>query len=176
MEGMSELRELLLEKRPVQWNMLPDIEFYMDQVISYMTRQHIGLEDGELLTPAMVNNYIKHGLLPRASGKKYAREHIVYLTAICLLKQVLSIPDTGRLLKHHMNSHSTEEFYDNYLRILDESLNEVADNLSVPQDEQALTDQILRLAISSYAQKLACQRLLKLLPGEEKTKKEEKGR
>lgn len=168
--GTEELKNILMTRRPVEWAMLPDIEFYMDQVISFMTRQHIGLEDGELLTPAMVNNYIKHGLLPRAKGKKYAREHIVYLTAICLLKQVLSITDTGLLLKHQMKGEDPSEFYEKYRRILDEALSAVADSLTPPEDEQALASEILRLAVSSYAQKLACQRLMELLPKEEKEK------
>ena len=169
-DGIEELKNTLMTRRPVEWALLPDIEFYMDQVVSFMTRQHIGLEDGELLTPAMVNNYIKHGLLPRAKGKKYAREHIVYLTAICLLKQVLSITDTGLLLKQQMNEESPAQFYEKYRSILDESFTSVANSLSAPEDNQALTDEILRLAISSYAQKLVCQRLMELLPKEEKEK------
>ena len=82
--GIEELKNTLMTRRPVEWALLPDIEFYMDQVISFMTRQHIGLEDGELLTPAMVNNYIKHGLLPRAKGKKIRQR------AYCLSHSYLS--------------------------------------------------------------------------------------
>ena len=41
----------------------------------------------------MVNNYTKSGLVPRADGKKYGREHLAYLTAICILKRVMSAKD-----------------------------------------------------------------------------------
>lgn len=70
----------------------------MDQLISYMPRQLIHYGEGEALTSAMVNNYIKDGALPRADGKRYSRTHLAYLTAICALKQVLSVKDAGALL------------------------------------------------------------------------------
>lgn len=47
---------------------LPDIGLYMDQLISYMPRQLIHYGEGEALTSAMVNNYIKDGALPRPTG------------------------------------------------------------------------------------------------------------
>ena len=43
------------------WKELPDIGLYMDQLISYMPRQLIHYGEGESLTSAMVNNYIKDG-------------------------------------------------------------------------------------------------------------------
>ena len=84
-ERIKELIYRLEHSRPENWDKIPDIDLYMDQIIGYMKRQHIGLEfDGdESLTPAMINNYMKSDLLPRAHGKKYDREHIGYLTAIC---------------------------------------------------------------------------------------------
>ena len=82
-ERINELVSRLENSRPESWDKIPDIDLYMDQVIGYMKRQHIGLEcEGEeTLTPAMINNYMKSSLLPRAHGKKYDREHIGYLTA-----------------------------------------------------------------------------------------------
>jgi len=143
--------------------MIPDIDLYMDQVISYMTRQHIGLEmdgDEENLTSAMINNYIKSGLLPRAKGKKYNREHICYLTAICLLKQVLSVNEAGVLLSNQMEHRDIRDFYDNYNQVLDEEYNKVADEISDSATGEELAQTALRLAVSSYAQKLACKKIL----------------
>ena len=44
MRELDEFKDKLRHARPEQWDLIPDIELYMDQVISYMTRQHIGLE------------------------------------------------------------------------------------------------------------------------------------
>ena len=63
-EEIRELKERLERERPVEWEAFPDIGLYMDQLISYMPRQLIHYGEGESLTSAMVNNYIKDGLVP----------------------------------------------------------------------------------------------------------------
>ena len=119
---MEDMKHILEEKRPAKWEEIPDIDLYMDQVLSYMMRQHAGLELDENLTSAMINNCMKKDLLPRARGKKYNREHIAYLTAICLLKQVLSVTDTGELLSSQIQQRQEEEirsFYTKYTEMMD---------------------------------------------------------
>ena len=86
MEEIRELKERLERERPVEWEAFPDIGLYMDQLISYMPRQLIHYGEGESLTSAMVNNYIKDGAMPRAEGKRYSRTHLAYLTALCALR------------------------------------------------------------------------------------------
>ncbi len=168
--NMETLKKILEEKRPNKWENIPDIELYMDQVLSYMGRQHVGFELDESLTSAMVNNYIKKDLLPRAKGKSYNREHIAYLTAICLLKQVLSITDVGELLKLHIPEREEgkiQAFYENYIKTMDEEFQKISTVIDQDASQQQLADLALRLAVSSYGQKLACQQILEKL-GKEK--------
>lgn len=160
---MDTIKKILEEKRPNKWEDIPDIDLYMDQVLSYMPRQHAGLELDENLTAAMVNNYIKKGLLPRAKGKKYNQEHIAYLTAICLLKQVLSVTDTGELLKARIEDGEVRDFYERYIQVMDEEFKKVSASLEETKDKAQLSEAALRLAVSSYAQKLACEQMLKEL-------------
>ena len=91
MEELAELKEQLARRRPDGWDGLPDIPLYMDQVVGYLSRQMIPTGDSDTLTSAMINNYIKDGLVERANGKKYGQEHLAYLTAIAALKQVMSV-------------------------------------------------------------------------------------
>lgn len=110
MEDLTELRQRLRTQRPVAWEQLPDFALYMDQVLSYMDRQVIRFDEDDGLTSAMVNNYTKSGLVPRAAGKKYNREHLAYLTAICVLKRVMSTRDMDLLIKHiepHIERHGS---------------------------------------------------------------------
>lgn len=162
---LAELRSELSSSRPEAWDQIPDIDLYMDQVIMFMQRQHIGLEisSEETLTSAMINNYIKSGILPRANGKKYSREHIGYLTAICLLKQILSVSDTGALLSKKMKSEDISVFYDEYKKILDREYSAVAEKIEGCDTESKMANAALELAVSSYAQKLACQQLVDML-------------
>ena len=79
MEEISAFRRQLETHRPADWETLPDFPLYMDQVLSYMERQTIRLDESDALTASMVNNYTKNALVPRAEGKKYNREHLAYL-------------------------------------------------------------------------------------------------
>jgi len=163
---MKELTELIARfrtERPADWEDLPDIELYRDQVLSYMKRQHSLQPDGAQLTGAMINNYIKSGLLPRTNGKKYTRDHLVYLTAICSLKHVLSVGETDDLLKLQPLITDAKDFYEQYLEKMEKAFQETAECLDKDNTKEQLAAIALELAISSYARKLACEKLLDLL-------------
>ena len=82
-----------------EWETLPDIGLYMDQVITLMERTFGGaLPKGEI-TKSMVNNYVKVELIPRPVGKKYDREHLAMLLMIGVLKQALSMDSVARVLR-----------------------------------------------------------------------------
>jgi len=142
----------------------------MDQLISYMPRQQIAGRDEDRLTPAMVNNYIKAGVLERAKGKRYSREHLAELTIICLLKQVISVKDAA-LLASKAEGKDVRTIYEEYLEELDRALKDVANKLDENLDESELPKAIMRLAVESYAYKLACQRLIDILREKEDKKK-----
>ena len=58
------------------WEQLPDFGLYMDQVMTYAEKCFAGVAEAEqkLMTPAMMNNYVKGGLVDRPVGKKYSRD------------------------------------------------------------------------------------------------------
>lgn len=163
MKDLIELIDRLSSERPADWDSLPDIELYRDQVLNYMKRQHSLQPENAQLTGAMINNYIKSGLLPRANGKKYIKDHLVYLTAICSLKQVLSVSETDDLLKLQPNMADAKGFYEEYLDKMDKAFRETSKRLEEDSTEEQLAATALQLAISSYAQKLACEKILDLL-------------
>ncbi len=182
-ESLEKLRLRLREERPAAWDNMPDLALYMDQALSYMPRQLIHLGETDTLTAAMVNNYIKDGLMPRAEGKKYTRVHLAYLTAICTYKQVLSVKDTHRLLQCQLDALMPDTpadegialLYSRFVREMDCVLSETAERLP---DGDASREQIamvaFQMALQSYASKLACQQLLDLLLPEEPSKKAKK--
>lgn len=173
MKSLENFKEQLENLRPESWEQIPDIDLYMDQVIGYMERQHIGLAPSgdENLTAAMINNYAKNGLLPRAKGKRYNREHLAYLTAICLLKQVLTVSETGALLEKQMEHSDIRTFYDNYLQILDSTFTETAQQLCEEESEEVLTELALTMAVESYAKMLTCKEILHAIAPDAEPKK-----
>lgn len=97
-----------------EWEDLPDIGLYMDQVITYIERQLrpiMGEGNGHFITASMINNYAKAKVIPRTEGKKYAQEHIALLLAVFALKRVLSLQDLADLLGGLSDTESIVEFY-----------------------------------------------------------------
>lgn len=175
MDELQTLKARMEQERPVPWEDLPDIALYMDQLISYMPRQLIRFDEGGALTPAMVNNYIKDGLVPRAEGKRYGPIHLGYLTAVVALKQVLTVRDIGALMGAGRALEKTPpEQYAYFRDALDRALTDTAQVIDPEAGEPDLAKMALDFAVRSYANQLACQRILHILqPQEDKKRKKE---
>ena len=156
MDELVQLMEQLRTHLPVGWEHLPDFPLYMDQVLSYMDRQVLRFEDDDGLTAAMVNNYTKGGLVPRAEGKKYNQEHLAYLTVICILKRVMSAKDMGVTLEAQLRQQpSVQAGYERFRTSLSEAMNRIADEMERFPDEEQVADAAVRFALMSYAAGLA---------------------
>ena len=161
---MTDLLSRLRDQRPVDWDQLPDFSLYMDQVLSYMDRQVIRFDGDDGLTAAMVNNYTKSGLAPRAEGKKYGREHLAYFTAICVLKRVMSTRDMDLLIREELQDRPVREGYGAFCQSLDKALNLTAGEMeSRPGGEEDLADAAIHFALLSYAAGVAGNRCVSLL-------------
>lgn len=177
MEELNALKDAMKAVRPTPWEEFPDLSLYMDQVLSFMPRQLVNLGRGDNLTAAMINNYIKDGVLPRAEGKRYNRTHLAYLTAICALKQVLSVRETHQLIQagdklgQGEKEESVRQAYEWFREALDRAMGDTAAALPDSLSEEELPKVALELALRSYADKLACQYILSLLPQPEERKK-----
>lgn len=178
MDELLELKQRMEQERPVSWDQLPDIALYMDQIISFMPGQLIRFDDREALTSAMVNNYIKDGLVPRAEGKRYGPIHLGYLTAVCALKKVLPVRDIGVLFSAGQEHEKTpEELYQYFCHALDRALTDAASSLDANAQREDLARMALDLALRSYANQLACARILDILqPPAEETEKKSKSK
>ena len=80
---------------------LPDLELYMDQVVTFLEKQLYIFQNSTLdkqITPSMINNYVKGEVLPAPVSKKYAKEHLALIEEICTLKQVLSIAEVKQII------------------------------------------------------------------------------
>ena len=177
MDEVLKIKELMVSDRPNGWDTLPDIDLYMDQVVSYLPRQTVGGK-APAITSAMINNYVKDGLMPRACGKRYHKEHLVYLTTIGLLKNVLTVKDMKLLLDHEIHEGNEEAFYEHFLARVDEAFS--GTNLGLEEDlkEEELAEAAMFLALTSCAAKTACEHLLTVIrsrePQEEPKAKKEK--
>ena len=169
MNDLTALQKRLREQRPVEWNQLPDFALYMDQVLSYMDRQVLRFDGDDGLTAAMVNNYTKSGLAPRAEGKKYSREHLAYFTAICILKRVMSTRDMDLLIRQELQGErGIADGYAAFCGSLDQALNITAGELEQRAENGQLSDAgtadaAIHFALLSYAAGVASSRCVALL-------------
>ncbi len=164
MELAEQLIESLTKIAPASYESLPDIELYMDQVLEYLSRKPVSLRQDDKLTAAMVNNYTKDGLLPRANGKRYSQEHLAHLILISRLKQVLSVKDTGTLLRANKQTGADQDVYTEFCTMVRHVTEALTASLSSAQCD--IAHLAMQLAVESYLSKVACEYLIDLLPRE----------
>lgn len=165
--------EQITAHEPVSWERLPEIDLYMDQVITYMDKQLCLFqrsENNKLLTSSMINNYVKDGLLPRPQHKKYSREHLAGLMIICLLKQVLSIPDISTLAKELQSELSMEELHEAFSSMQKEALSQVCQRVNdqAREGEAGLKKLALILSVEANARRIVAERILSELDDKKK--------
>lgn len=107
----SIITDLTLNK-DIKLSDIPDLELYMDQVITLFDKKlsHFKRnEDDKILTKTMINNYTKNKILIPPIKKKYTKNHIILLSLIYCLKQSLSISDIGLLFKDIISKNDNLE-------------------------------------------------------------------
>lgn len=171
-DKIAEWAKKIQETERVEWDRLPEIYLYMDQVLTYMEKQLSLFErDGEnsLLTSSMINNYVKDGVLPRPEQKKYSREHLALLTVICMLKQVLSIQDISTLMRNLLQDASHSEMYNRFCDAQAAALREVCQRVqsTAQKGDAELTRLAIELSVEANARRTAAERILSELAKEQ---------
>ncbi len=174
-DNFAGFEDQMKHQRPVDWEHLPDFSLYMDQVLSYMERQLILGNGQDTLTAAMVNNYTKSGLVPRAEGKKYNREHIAYLTAVCVLKRVMATKDIDLVIRQELQQRNdVQAGYEEFCKSLDLAITATCQEMEAYPDTGTLADSAIHFALLSYAAGVASQHYVNQLRSETSSAKNEK--
>lgn len=185
-EWLSELTNFSLPK----WKNLPDLDLYMDQVVTYLERElePLTVEGREkMITTWMINNYVKGDLLDSPVHKKYSKEHLAYLLAICSIKQILSISDIASLFKFQKNNERDSAVIYEFFRttqstmvksIANDSISklipmlEKGEQVSDLEAECFLYNFIFKLAIEAEVKKIIATKMLALVTENSDNKKE----
>ncbi|MCR5790066.1 MAG: DUF1836 domain-containing protein [Lachnospiraceae bacterium] len=107
------------------WEDIPDIGLYMEQVVTLMTQylNYLPTETAKksdkeelfLITPAAINNYVRTRIMPEPVKKRYYRIHIAYLIMICTLKQSLSIAMLKQLIPPETSEEEIRQIYSDFV-------------------------------------------------------------
>ena len=161
--SLEELRADIAARELIDYELLPYIDLYMDQIITLMSEQNKDERHRVPLTSSMINNYTKQGVLPRAQGKRYTRDHLVDLTLLIYLKEVMPIANIGELRQLLAEAGDPAWRYRNISEALSRGRQGILDLL--PQEagnQEELVLQILRLGLFSYVARQTALDLLDL--------------
>jgi DNA-binding transcriptional MerR regulator len=184
-------KERTEQKKLPSWQEIPDIGLYMDQVIrlmeDYLSAFESADESDKLITPSMINNYVKMGIIPPPEKKKYNRLHIALLIVVCVLKQIISIADVKAVLEIKLKSSEASVCYDSFREIVNASTSSVfaiVDELTGGIDKfiegNDLIDIAVLVSVFSNVGKSVSQKIISLetastpLPVSKEEKKAEK--
>lgn len=167
---------------------LPDIDLYMDQVVTFLDKQLSIFQTSSLdkqITSSMINNYVKGEVVSAPISKKYNREHLALIQEVCTLKQVLTIAEVKQIIdeRYRKENVNKEEVFNTFKNLVNEKNKEAIDLTKslLGQIEQndltALTDLSVSLALTANSFINISKRLLflnRLYQQEENRKKEKK--
>ena len=144
-----------------KWEELPDIDLYMDQVIALMNRYLDNRTKDKMITPSMVNNYVKMKVMPAPVKKKYTREHLMYLIVICVLKQVIPLSSVETVLKDGLEQTEPAVFYGRFRELYGDAFRTAAEEtISLTAAGASRTDAMLSLAMKAQAEQNLAEDLL----------------
>ena len=158
MQEQEERIEKVIKHHIPRWNELPEIDLYLDQVVNYLEK-YLGIlnvnRDEKIITKTMINNYVKLGIMPAPEKKKYNKSHIAYLMVICILKQVYSIGDIGKLISETIKFFELSKAYNRFCANIEVSIKNVFIRKEFPHIDRMTEEQyLLKNVVQAVADKL----------------------
>lgn len=165
------------------WDMLPDIDLYMDQAVSVVSKylevpNTIGMNHS--ITPSMINNYVKLKIIPSPNKKKYSKIHLAYLMIVCTLKQTLDMSTIQQIIPITLNDDEVRKTYDSFVKNQHTAFNYVFGQTRAVADpiftlegdnQDRINDLIMQVSVSANLFKLLTEKIAHL-PNEEENQNE----
>ena len=111
----NEIKKRLAEDvrnfRLPRYQEIPDVGLYLEQTVKYISGYLTPLQENAI-TPSMVSNYVKKGLVDSPVKKQYSRDQIAYLMFIALAKNVLSLDNLSLFIRMQKLTYRTQQAYD----------------------------------------------------------------
>ena len=157
------------------WDMLPDIELYMDQVVSLVTK-YLDVPSTTIVfnrpvTSSMINNYVKLGIIPPPRKKKYSKLHLAYLLIVCTLKQTLDMSTIQQIIPVELDEDTVRKTYDSFVKNQHTAFNYVFSQTRAVADpiftlegnnQDRMNDLIMQVSVSANLFKLLAEKITHL--------------
>lgn len=152
-----------------EWEEWPDIDLYMDQVISYLDGYMDSFriyDDEKLITPSIINNNTKDGVLPKPVKKRYSRSLLSTLLIFCITRQVLSGQELATMLGELTKTENFADVHENFSSVLENQLKYTAEQIRKGTSDASITDRrelaqlAMRFSLEAFAAGVAARKIL----------------
>jgi len=152
-----------------RYSEIPAMGLYLEQATKYVGEYLSPLGD-YTLTPSMISNYVKKGLIANPVKKQYGREQIAYLFFIAVAKSVLSLDALVGFIKVQQRSYTLPKAYDYFCDQLESLLLftfEITDNLEIHGEDNTDEKRLLFTCMVAAVQKVYLEKCLEAIAQEE---------
>lgn len=160
-----QLKDGVLDFRLPRYTEIPTVGLYLEQASKYICEYLEPLGDFSL-TPSMISNYVKKGLISSPVKKQYSREQIAYLFFIAVGKSVLSLDALANFIALQKRTYDLQRAYDYFCEEFENVLAftfEVTDVMEVKGVDNTVEKRLLYACIVAAVEKVYLEKYLEVL-------------
>lgn len=144
---------------------IPNVGLYLEQAAKYIGEYLAPLGDSAL-TPSMISNYVKKGLIANPVKKQYNRDQIAYLFFIAVAKNVLSLDALAGFLHLQQQTYPLAVAYDYFCQEYEGLLRftfELQDTMEISNEDSTDEKRLLFTCIVAAVQKVYLEKCLEAI-------------
>ncbi len=168
-EQKQKIAASIADFRLPRYQQIPNVGLYLEQAAKYVCEYLAPL--GEFsLTPSMISNYVKKGLIASPVKKQYGREQIAYLFFIAVAKSVLSLDALTGFIKLQQRTYDLPTAYDYFCEEIENLLRytfELQDTMEISGEDHTDEKRLLFTCIVAAVQKVYLEKCLETIAEEE---------
>ena len=168
-ETKQQISQSIADFHLPRYHEIPNVGLYLEQATKYVCEYLEPL--GEfVLTPSMISNYVKKGLVANPVKKQYSRDHIAYLFFIAVAKSVLSLDALTGFIKLQQQTYTLPKAYDYFAEQFESPLRfsfEVDDALETVGEDSTDEKRLLFTCIVAAVQKVYLEKCLEAIARED---------
>ena len=168
-ETKMQIAQSIKDFRLPRYQEIPNVGLYLEQATKYVCEYLAPLGEYSL-TPSMISNYVKKGLIANPVKKQYGREQIAYLFFIAVAKSVLSLDALTGFIQLQQRTYTLPKAYDYFCDEFENLLQftfELKDTIEMSGQDNTDEKRLLFTCLVAAVQKVYLEKCLEAIAREE---------